>query len=58
MSQLIERKAKLERLQKLNTELRQESIPAFLPGRDLLEKYREAVSLTIEMVSEIERGQP
>lgn len=57
-SALLDRSAKVQRLAALKTELDQESIPAFMPGRDLLEKYREAVSLTIEIVADLERGQP
>lgn len=56
-STLLDRHAKVQRLTHLKNQLDQESIPAFLPGRDLLEKYREAVSLTIEIVADLERGQ-
>lgn len=56
-STLLDRSAKVQRLKNLKTELDLQPIPAFLPGRDLLEKYREAVGLVIELVSENERGQ-
>jgi len=53
-TQTMSRAQRIERLAALNTELAQQPIPAFLPGRELLEKYREAVSLTIEIVTEQE----
>jgi hypothetical protein len=56
-STLLDRHAKVQRLAHLKNQLDQETIPAFLPGRDLLEKYREAVSLVIEIVADQERGQ-
>jgi hypothetical protein len=56
-SVLMDRKAKVQRLAHLKNQLDQEAIPAFMPGRDLLEKYREAVGLVIELVADLERGQ-
>lgn len=56
-STLLDTRAKVRRLVELKGELDLQPIPAYLPGRDLLEKYREAVSLTIEIVADLERGQ-